>query len=192
MVTNDWLCSRSLRGPVGIWTWSFGESPWETQLPFTHPVNETWKKTKHVGADEGDREVGDSFVFSPVHHTHGGQRTRSSIWMTMLEGHHSDRPLACIRCRWVAADQMMSERRLPAQTVLYMALAGPERSSMLVMIIHSQSPHMEISATESVKFHADYDSAWRLDVRVLGILEVILKVGIISEYVTCFLFWSKL
>lgn len=84
--------------------------------------------------------------------------------MTMLEGQHGDGPLTCIRCWWVdAADLMMSEGTMPAQAVRYTALAGPERSLTLVMIIHGWSPHMEISATDSCGHHDGYESAWRLD-----------------------------
>lgn len=43
IVTNvAWLCTRSLTGPVGVWTWIFSssESPGnKKQLPFTYTVN---------------------------------------------------------------------------------------------------------------------------------------------------------
>lgn len=113
-----------------------------------------------MGADEGDREVV-THLCPPLYTTHTTHTHRIGrrIWMTMLEGHHSDGAPACIRCWWVAAEEMMSQGRQPAQTVRYMALAGLERSVMLVMIIHSWSPHMEVLTTQSVKFHLDSDSA---------------------------------
>lgn len=95
--------------------------------------------------------MADSLLFPFVCCTrgrHGEQGLMGgSVLMTMLEGQYCDRPLAYIRCWWVAADQMMSEAAtMPVQD---MELAGAERSLMLVMIIHSQSPHMKISAAES-------------------------------------------
>lgn len=101
IVTNvAWLCTRSLTGPVGVWTWIFSssESPGnKKQLPFTYTVNKMrGKKTKNrVGTDEGNKKVGDSYMFSsglPARHKHTWQMRHVSGWaaanvlMTMLQG----------------------------------------------------------------------------------------------------------
>lgn len=143
MVTNaNWLCSCSLRGPVGIWTWSFWWLTLRNLAPFLSHCQWHMKKKKKKNnkweADEGDREVGDSLIFSRVSpHT---WRTNTmtmhlrvwweatSRWQCSQDNTVTGR-LACIRCWWVAADQMMSEGTMPAQAVRYVVLAGPERSS---------------------------------------------------------------
>lgn len=130
--------------------------PQKTQLPFTHTVNEMWKK-KTCRSRWGGQRGGWLIHVPPCSpHTWRTWRMRHSSgwWETISWWQCSkDNPVTsrspCIRCWWVAADQMMSEGTMPAQAVWYVALAGPERSLTLVMIIHSYSPHIEISATES-------------------------------------------
>lgn len=175
MVTNaNWLCSCSLSGPFGIWTWSFWWLTLRNLAPFlSHCQWHMKKKPNKWEADEGDREVGDSLIFSPVHHTHGEPTPWRCIWESDERQCLDDNALRTTQwqaallasgvggrllTRWCQREQCLL--RLYG-TWCWLDWKGHQT---LVMIIHSWSPHMEISSTESVKFHAGYMSAWRLDV----------------------------
>lgn len=129
IVTNvAWLCTRSLTGPVGVWTWIFSssESPGnKKQLPFTYTVNKMrGKKQKTVWEQtRGTKRWVTHTCSLPVcplgTNTHGkwdmwaGERQPVSWWLCSKDNGGRQR-LACIRCWWVAAEQTSSQGTKPA------------------------------------------------------------------------------
>lgn len=113
--------------PVGIWTWSLGESPGDTQLHLTHLT--LWmilKKQKRMSRWWGQR--GGWLILTPfTTHTCRTQWPRhderlitsssldDNAWRTQWQ----HRSLARIRCQWVAANRMTTEGTMPAQAVRY-------------------------------------------------------------------------
>lgn len=178
MVTNaNWLCSCSLRGPVGIWTWSFWWLTLRNLAPFlSHCQWHMKKKNKKTTSGKQMRgtERWVTHSYSPVfRHTHGEPTPWRCIWESDERQRLDDNALRTTQwqaallasgvggwllIRWCQREQCLLR--------LYGTWCWLDRKGhqMLVMIIHSWSPHREISATESVKFHAGYVSAWRLDV----------------------------
>ena len=105
MVTNaNWLCSCSLRGPVGIWTWSFWWLTLRNLAPFLSHCQWHMKKKKkkqQVGSRWGGQRGGWLTHILPCFATHMANQhhddafeslMRGNVSMTMLSGQHSDRP----------------------------------------------------------------------------------------------------